>query len=336
MLIYGATRSPQKMLLGHAPLVVLVPVQSTIVYPIGQQMPASSRGTTIIVKMVIVHCFAPLVNGYATRYLQRTTNVAAYSALQLQFSVTTWKMTNQRQCQVRYGYNGVNFQMLWEGNGGSGTNHNNKVENLDSIGSATTVTIRLQIYGNSNDCDNACYFDNVILKGIPRTDDPTPTPTDNPTRSPTDYPTPAPTTNPTPKPTSPTTLPTNIPTGFPTKSPTKSPTNIPTKSPTNFPTTSPTQIPSSTTTLPTNIPTRSPIKSPTQSPSDPSKTPTNNPTTTPTNNPSETPTKAPTNIPTITPTKQPTNIPTQYTNTPTAAPNKLCQYTFFQSSQISM
>eukprot|EP01084_Bolivina_argentea_P288122 494490_1 len=123
-------------------------------------------------------------NGYKSRWLQKSTNIAAYSALELQFSVGIWnKEKNLAKCQIYYSYDTGAFQNQWE-RSGDGTAYNDQVQVLGSTEYATNVTIKLQVYGNSADCDTACYFDNVVLNGIVRTDAPTVMPTTlNPTTS---------------------------------------------------------------------------------------------------------------------------------------------------------
>eukprot|EP01084_Bolivina_argentea_P314530 544796_1 len=202
-----------------------------------------------------------LGSGYNNRWLERTTTITSYSALQFQFYAALWEIEDPGRCQIWYKYNTGSWIKAWE-KGHSATNldkYSNQIVNLGSnTGSATTITIKLQIYADSNTCDDVCFFDSVILKGIP-TPPPIPAPTNIPTTSPTNIPSKSPIPAATNTPiTSPTHMPTNMPTT--SKSPTTYPTNIPSESPTLAPTISPTFAPS----IP---PSKSPISAPTYVPS---------------------------------------------------------------------
>ncbi len=100
-------------------------------------------------------------------WLERTTNIAAYSALRLEFSVSAWEMFDPRKCQISYSYDGADDVIEWEKSGNRVQWYNRSIDLGSSTGSASSVTIKLQTYANSNQCEYACYFDNVLLKGIP-------------------------------------------------------------------------------------------------------------------------------------------------------------------------
>eukprot|EP01083_Nonionella_stella_P012823 36215_1 len=147
--------------------------------------------------------------------LERVTNIASYSSLQLQISVTTWKMESGEYCDIYFEYDDVwidhteNLLCRLNPPDDSGFYHYfDTVCDFPSSVGKTDVLIRLQNEGQS---DDVCYWDEVYLKGVlvPET-----SPTPNPSRKPS----PDPTTNPTQKPTS-------NPTQRPTSDPTAKPTN---------------------------------------------------------------------------------------------------------------
>eukprot|EP01084_Bolivina_argentea_P243055 407540_1 len=218
------------------------------------------------------------VSGNTDWWFQRTTTISSYSALYLQIGkIKTYNLNQGEQCQIWYSYDGANYINVLYNTGGS--SYYDQPINLGSTGSASILRIKLQIHVldniNINDCNKACYFDNIILSGI-LTTSPTNNPTTSPTKTPTNNPSIQPTFNPT------TNNPTIIPTNHPNISPTQSPSKFPTMFPTKFPTISPTKSP-------TNMPTKSPTNIPTITP------------TNPTAQPIAQPTHNPTNIPTITP-----------------------------------
>eukprot|EP01083_Nonionella_stella_P312307 1116519_1 len=211
-------------------------------------------------------------------YAYRSTNVAAYSSLQLQFDVSTDDLESNEKCTVYYAYNSKSNKQYLDSVDPPDTDRHyyyNQAATLPSASSATTVWIWLEstTNGDTGSSSDRCYWDNVSLRGVF---------------------TPAPTPKPTPKPT--TKQPT---TKQPTPNPTKRPTPNPTKRPTNKPTP-----------MPTKRPTPNPTKRPTNKPTPmPTKRPTNKPTPNPTKRPTPNPTKRPTNKPTPMPTKRPTNKP---------------------------
>eukprot|EP01083_Nonionella_stella_P020754 57591_1 len=160
-------------------------------------------------------------------YAYRSTNVAAYSSLQLQFDVSTDDMESGKTCTVYYAYNSQsNKQQIAaiEPPDQDRNNYEDEIVTLPSASSATTVWIWLEATtnGDTSSSSDRCYWDNVSLWGI-FTPAPTPKPTPKPTtkQPTTKQPTPNPTKRPTPNPTK---RPTNKPTPMPTKRPTKKPT----------------------------------------------------------------------------------------------------------------
>eukprot|EP01083_Nonionella_stella_P286134 973853_1 len=253
------------------------------------------------------------VNHYAVR----STNVAAYSSLQLQYGVSTDDLEAGKTCTVYYAYNSQSNKQVLKAIDPPDIDRNyywNQVVDLPSASSATTVWVWLETTTNGNTASSTdmCYWDNVYLRGIL-----TPVPAKIPTRgpAPTPKPTPKPTTkNPTPNPTKrPTTKqpspnPTKRPTPNPTKRPTVKPTTNPTKRPTPNPTKRPTDRPTSNPTKPpTDVPTTNPTRRPTDPPT---RVPSVQPTTRPTDNPTDEPTPAPTEMPTDPPSLAPTLAPT--------------------------
>eukprot|EP01083_Nonionella_stella_P312305 1116514_1 len=162
-------------------------------------------------------------------YAYRSTNVAAYSSLQLQFDVSTDDMESGKTCTVYYAYNSQsNKQQIAAIDPPNEDRfyYEDKIVTLPSASSATSVCIWLETTtnGDTTSSYDRCYWDNVYLRGIVSTVQPTPNPS-NPTHHPTQ------------PPSNPTKTPTNKPTPNPTPSPTLGPSHTPTNHPTKHPTT---------------------------------------------------------------------------------------------------
>eukprot|EP01083_Nonionella_stella_P208101 755455_1 len=133
--------------------------------------------------------------------LKRTTNIASYSSLQLQLSITTFGMESGDACYVLYQYDDEPISQSVRVNPpltGGYYHYNNLISaGFPSAVGKSTFTIWLENSGTTT--NDFCYFDNVYLRGST----PTPEPTPKPTLKPTPKPTLNPTKRPTPKPTNP-------------------------------------------------------------------------------------------------------------------------------------
>eukprot|EP01083_Nonionella_stella_P280702 954906_1 len=158
--------------------------------------------------------------------MERSTHIADYSALLLEFQLFAYSFTLQERCEIWYSYDGGSRVQAFQSDpnraDGIFPNYYDQSVHLGvSTGSASSIAIYLEIYGESDQCNDACYFDDVILKGItptsptttttttatpstnPTAKPSTATPTSNPNTKPITAP---PTTNPTAKPTQPGTM----------------------------------------------------------------------------------------------------------------------------------
>eukprot|EP01084_Bolivina_argentea_P046763 86115_1 len=261
-------------------------------------------------------------------WIQRTTNISLYHSIELQIDITGYELETGDTCQIFYNYD--NNQWIKLGDWGN-NKYKNEIINFPQSYTANILWIRLQINGDSTKGEDRCYWDNIILKGIPFTLNPSNVPTNNPSVFPTQNPTQTPsnhpsfttTQNPTQTPShTPTNNPSVIPTQTPSNNPSVTPTKIPTINPSNNPSFIPTQIPSfnpskTPSNNPSFVPTQNPIINPSQSPS---RNPSNNPTINPSLNPSQTPS----NIPSFNPSNNPSNTPTlnPSSNNPSISPTQ--------------
>eukprot|EP01083_Nonionella_stella_P011536 32733_1 len=140
-------------------------------------------------------------------YAYRSTNVAAYSSLELQFDVSTDTLESGESCQVYYAYNSKSNKRQIKSIDPPDESRNfyfDQIATLPSAVSATTAWIWLQstTNGDTSSTHDRCYWDNVSLRGIvdlQPTPQPTPQSTKRPTPPPVDPPRTA-TTQPTPSP----------------------------------------------------------------------------------------------------------------------------------------
>eukprot|EP01083_Nonionella_stella_P043823 118290_1 len=204
-----------------------------------------------------------------TGYIEKITNIALWTNIQLQADVGTWDLESNDFCAVWYQYDNEGWIVwaTWQGDEGGDSFYDNQILYAPASSSQNPTTFGLRmgpINGDSE--DDRCYFDNVYLRGITHTPNPTIS-TLNPSLFPTANP--------------------SYPTVYPSAAPTvltSYPTSIPTISPISY-----------TTTSPSNDPSRFPSKSPvlTAHPSAyPSGSPSDHPTASPSNNVEQTQTTA--------------------------------------------
>eukprot|EP01083_Nonionella_stella_P159895 522099_1 len=152
-----------------------------------------------------------------TAYVQRTTNIASYSSIRLQFD-----FSSRDSCNVQYKYDTVNWTNAWAGDGSTG----NDVITFPSDPQASTISIRL--HANGDALDFQCFWDDITLSGSsttypPQTDIPSISSSGNPTHLPTEFPS-------------------HDPSVFPTIFPTVTPTHLSTKYPSHDPTVAQTEL----------------------------------------------------------------------------------------------
>eukprot|EP01084_Bolivina_argentea_P274133 467181_1 len=155
-------------------------------------------------------------------YIQQSTNITSYNSIQLQVDVSNYDLDSGDYCYIWYQYDNEGWQ-VWDTYYGAGSTDyffdNQILDASPSVsGNPIIFDIRLGVSGSGD--NDYCYYDNVYLKGITKTDTPTalptPSPTSNPTLTPTINPTQAPSSNPTNHPNVGTTkYPTNYPTNYP-------------------------------------------------------------------------------------------------------------------------
>ena len=198
--------------------------------------------------------------GTRNSFIQKTTNIAAYTDIELQMDLTPYRMVANEgdYCRVSYQYDDDGWIVC-----------NAYVQNAtfldESIAfppspSSNTLTIKFEVQSGGESNAEKCFVDNVILRGIQKTAPPTNVPTRNPTKSTID-----PTQNPTLSPSS-------QPSLHPSERPSIDPTSDPTSDPTNNPTV--TTMDSLTVRM---------YAEPTSDPTEPSREPTSQPTLEPTN-----------------------------------------------------
>ena len=209
-----------------------------------------------------------------------------YHNIQLEAAITPIDVYKYDYCEVSYSVDGSNFTPLKIYD-----MHNKDVMSIDNLTMGTdadnqnNISIRFESIGAGTN-QYYCYIDEVYVRGIPGTRNPTTAPTLSPTDIPTTAPSKAPTQNSTIELAEISAI--NLITTIP---PTIDPTAYPTVNPTTFSTIIPTIPPSSDPTLePTIISTIIPTIPPT---TDPTVYPTADPTINPTLQPSMSPTSQP-------------------------------------------
>eukprot|EP01083_Nonionella_stella_P189077 698440_1 len=114
----------------------------------------------------------------ASSSLSRTTNIAAYSSLQLQVSVSAWDLESDEYCEIYCQYDGESLTHLATINPPDDQLYHyfDSVYDLPPAVGKTDVTIHFLNYAGA---DDFCYWDNVYLRGIPDVSA-TPQPTSQP------------------------------------------------------------------------------------------------------------------------------------------------------------
>eukprot|EP01083_Nonionella_stella_P140186 429289_1 len=152
-------------------------------------------------------------------YIYRSTNVSAYTTLQLQVNGSCINLEPGDACRIYYGWSQSDKNAIksWGDFPNSNTYfYLNQAIDLPDASNADTVWIWLESHNNGTTGDpsaDTCYWNNVVLRGIlatqPPYNEPSASPTQPPSQSPSQYPT---------------VNPSNTPSRYPTVNPSKTPT----------------------------------------------------------------------------------------------------------------
>eukprot|EP01083_Nonionella_stella_P148320 469264_1 len=187
-----------------------------------------------------------------TGYIEKVTNIASWTNIQLQVHVSTWGLESNDFCAVWYQYDNEGG-IVWA-TWGQGIEYKNQILYAPASSSQTPTMFGLRMGTMNGDSDNdRCYFDNIYLRGIIAN---TAAPTDS-TESPSAAPTRS-TTTPTTPSEAPSFTPTQLPSAAPSAAPI-SPTRTPSLNPSDASSHPPTLAPNTVKPPSTDTPTRSPL-----------------------------------------------------------------------------
>eukprot|EP01083_Nonionella_stella_P064721 168966_1 len=123
-----------------------------------------------------------------TAYVQRTTNIASYSSIRLQFDFSSRSLESSDSCNVQYKYDTGSWTNAWAADGSTGKMHGLLIT-FPSDPQASTISIRLEANGDALDDQPHCFWDDITLSGSSPTYPPTQMPTMKPSIDPTISPT---------------------------------------------------------------------------------------------------------------------------------------------------
>lgn len=104
-------------------------------------------------------------------YIQRVTTISAYSSVQLIVGkASSYDNEGGNSCRIYYKLGSGSWVLAWSKGGEDirSAFYTNFVPFTVNTNGATSISLRFQINADSQDCDDACYFDNIELLGEPK------------------------------------------------------------------------------------------------------------------------------------------------------------------------